>query len=386
MQRTISAMVGKGSVNHNSRKFKAENVDGSRTHLNIDYCNEPIKKIYHELFDEALKIYNEKQTRADRRIENYYEKIRNSKQEKPFYELILQIGDKENMSAESENGQLARQILDEYYRGFQERNPNLKVFSAHLHMDEATPHLHIDFVPFTTGSKRGLDTRVSLKQALAAQGFKGGTRGDTEWNQWVSAEKSALAFVMERHGIEWEHKGMHEKHLSVLDYKKQEREKEIAVLDNKLAEKQDEFCIMIDRIENFDNGERALQNLDESIMNEPEYQLTDPPAMMSARTYKAKFVEPLIARLKSLISTLFARYFKAVDSYHRLNITNGNLYRENETLSKINSKLKSENENLRSEVKDYKLLRKVFGHKQIDELLEQARNIKGHKREKSRSR
>ena len=130
-----------------------------------------------------------------------------------------------------------RQILDEYYRGFQERNPQLKVFSAHLHMDEATPHLHIDFVPFTTGSKRGLDTRVSLKQALAAQGFKGGTRGDTEWNQWVSAEKSALAFVMERHGIEWEHKGTHEKHLSVLDYKKQEREKEITVLDNKLAEK-----------------------------------------------------------------------------------------------------------------------------------------------------
>ncbi len=386
MQRTISAMVGKGSVNHNSRKFKAENVDGSRTHLNIDYCNEPIKKTYHELFDEALKRYNEKQTRADRRIENYYEKIRNSKQEKPFHELILQIGDRENMSAESENGQLARQILDEYYREFQERNPNLKVFSAHLHMDEATPHLHIDFVPFTTGSKRGLDTRVSLKQALAAQGFKGGTRGDTEWNQWVSAEKSALAFVMERYGIVWEHKGTHEKHLSVLDYKKQERQKEIEILDDKLVEKKDEFRIMSDRIENFDNGEKSLQNLDESIMKEPEYQLAEPPAMMSARTYKAKFVEPLIARLKSLISTLFARYFKAVDSYHRLNITNGNLYRENETLSKINSKLKSENENLRSEVKDYKLLRKVFGHKQIDELLEQARNIKGHKREKSRSR
>lgn len=386
MQRTISAMVGKGSVNHNSRKFKAENVDGNRTYLNIDYCNENIKKVYHELFDEALKRYNNKQTRADRRIENYYEKIRNSKQEKPFHELILQIGDKENMSAESENGQLARQVLDEYYRGFQERNPNLKVFSAHLHMDEATPHLHIDFVPFTTGSNRGLDTRVSLKQALAAQGFKGGTRGDTEWNQWVSAEKSALAFVMERHGIEWEHKGTHEKHLSVLDYKKQEREKEIAVLDNQLAEKKDEFRVIADRIENFDNGEKSLQKLDESIMNEPEYQLPEPPAMMLARTYKAKFVEPLISRFKSLISTLFARYFKALDSYHRLNITNGNLYRENEMLSKINSKLKSENENLRSEVKDYKLLRKVFGHKQIDELLEQARNIKGRKRENPRSR
>ena len=386
MKRTISAMVGKGSVNHNSRKFKAENVDGSRTHLNIDYCNENIKKVYHELFDEALEKYNDKQTRADRRIENYYEKIRNSKQEKPFHELILQIGDKENMSAESENGALAREILDEYYRGFQERNPQLKVFSAHLHMDEATPHLHIDFVPFTTGSKRGLDTRVSLKQALAAQGFKGETRGDTEWNQWVSAEKSALAFVMERHGIDWEHKGTHEKHLSVLDYKKQEREKEIAVLDSQLAEKKDDLRVMADRIENFDNGEKSLQKLDENIMNEPEYQLPEPPAMMSARTYKAKFVEPLISRFKSLISTLFARYFKALDSYHRLNITNGNLYRENEKLSKVNEKLSRENENLRAENKDYKLLRKVFGHKQIDDLLEKARNIKGQKRDNTRSR
>ena len=386
MQRTISAMVGKGSVNHNSRKFKAENVDGNRTHLNIDYCNEPIRKVYHELFDDALKRYNDRQTRADRKIENYYEKIRSSKQEKPFHELILQIGDKENMSAESENGTLARQILDEYYRGFQERNPQLKVFSAHLHMDEATPHLHIDFVPFTTGSKRGLDTRVSLKQALAAQGFKGGTRGDTEWNQWVSAEKSALAFVMERHGIEWEHKGTHEKHLSVLDYKKQEREKEINALEDKLVEIKDEFRVMADRIKNFDNGERALQNLDESIMNGPEYQLPEPSAMMSARSYKTKFVEPLVARFKSLISTLFARYFKALDSYHSLNITNGNLYRENEKLSKINGKLTEENTRLRAENKDYSLLRRVFGHKQIDSLLEQARNLKGQKRDYTRSR
>ena len=84
MQRTISAMVGKGSVNHNSRKFRAENVDGTRTHLNIDYCNENIKTVYHELFDEALERYNAKQIRSDRKIKDYYEKIRSSKQ-KSFY-------------------------------------------------------------------------------------------------------------------------------------------------------------------------------------------------------------------------------------------------------------------------------------------------------------
>ena len=234
MKRTISAEVGKGSVNHNSRKFRAENVDGSRTHLNIDYCNERIQTVYHQLFDEALKRYNEKQTRSDRRIPNYYEKIRSGNQEKPFHEIILQIGNKEDMSATGEYAELARRVLDEYYQGFQERNPSLRVFSAHLHMDEATPHIHIDFVPFTTGSKRGLDTRVSLKQALAAQGFKGGTRGATEWAQWVQSEKEQLAAVMERYDIQWEQKGTHEKHLSVMDYKKQEREKEIAALDSDL--------------------------------------------------------------------------------------------------------------------------------------------------------
>ena len=276
MQRTISAMVGKGSVNHNSRKFRAENVDGTRTHLNIDYCNENIKTVYHELFDEALERYNAKQIRSDRKIKDYYEKIRSSKQEKPFHEIILQVGGKGNMNADTENGELAKQILDEYYQGFQERNPQLRVFSAHLHMDEATPHLHIDFVPFTTGSKRGLDTRVSLKQALATQGFKGGSRGDTEWSQWIQSEKEQLAAVMERYGIEWEHKGTHEKHLSVLYYKKQEREKGINALENKLTEKTDEYKPLSDRVRFYDKAVKTLKEMVTALNTSPEYQLPEP--------------------------------------------------------------------------------------------------------------
>lgn len=369
-------MVGKGSVNHNSRKFKAENVDGERSHLNTDYCNEDIKKVYHKLFNEALQRYNDKQTRADRKIDNYYEKIRSGKQEKPFHELILQIGDKDDMSAESENGQLARQILDGYYKDFQERNPNLYVFSAHLHMDEATPHLHIDFVPFTTGSKRGLDTRVSLKQALAAQGFKGGTRGDTEWNQWIQSEKEQLAAVMERNNIEWEHKGTHNKHLSVLDYKKQEREKEVATLDEQIAEKIDEVKSLSDRVQNFDDGIERLQAISDNLDTAPEYNLPEPSGLMSAKSYKTKFVDPLIKKLKSLIKTVFARCFEAWDSYHRLNAANANLYRENQVLSKKNDSLNAENAELKKQNGDYKLLRKVFGDKQIDGLLEQAKQSK----------
>lgn len=376
MQRTISAMVGKGSVNHNSRKFKAENVDADRSHLNIDYCNESIKRVYHELFDEALARYNAKQTRADRKIANYYEKIRSSKQEKPFHELILQIGDKENMSAESENGQLARQVLDEYYRGFQERNPQLRVFSAHLHLDEATPHLHIDFVPFTAGSKRGLDTRVSLKQALAAQGFKGGSRGDTEWSQWVLSEKEQLAAVMERYGIEWEQKGTHEKHLSVLDYKKQERAEELEQLESKIIDKQTEFETLSKRIQNFDKGTASFSQMQSALENAPEYQLPEPQGFMTAKSYKSKVVEPLIKRLKSLVKTLMVRCFQAIDDYQMLNQTNASLYRSNERLKSQNKQLTTDNNRLREEAKDYKLLRKVFGSRQIDSLLEQARQSK----------
>ena len=383
---SISIELGKGALKHNSRIFNTPNTNPERSHLNKEYINDDIKNVYHELFDEAVERYNSKQTRNDRKVKNYYEKICNGKQEKPFHEIVVQIGNKNDFGIDKKTAELAEKALDNYVSTFQKRNPYLRVFSAHMHLDEATPHLHIDFVPFTTGSKRGLDTRVSLKQALAAQGFKGGTRGDTEWNQWVSAEKSALAFVMERRGIEWEHKGMHEKHLSVLDYKKQERATELEQLGAKIEEKQTEFNVLSERVLNYDDGLENLKNVEEMLDTAPEYQLSEPQGFMTAKAYKTKIAEPLIQKLKALVKTALARCFEGWDNYHRLNITNGNLYRENEMLSKINSKLKSENENLRSEVKDYKLLRKVFGHKQIDELLEQARNIKGRKRENPRSR
>lgn len=386
MQRTISAMVGKGSVNHNSRKFRAENVDGTRIHLNIDYCNENIKTVYHELFDEALERYNAKQIRSDRKIKDYYEKIRSSKQEKPFHEIILQVGGKGNMNADTENGELAKQILDEYYQGFQERNPQLRVFSAHLHMDEATPHLHIDFVPFTTGSKRGLDTRVSLKQALATQGFKGGSRGDTEWSQWIQSEKEQLAAVMERYGIEWEHLGTHEKHLSVLEYKKQEREKEVAALGAKIEQKQIEFDVLSERVLNYDKAKDELSNLEIELDTAPKYQLPEPEKFMTAKAYKTKMAEPVVRKLKQLVKTVLARCFEGWDNYHRLNTANAQLYRTNQRLEKVNERLTEENKILKAENKDYSLLRKVFGRKQIDDLLEQARTVKGRKRDNTRSR
>ena len=311
MKRTISAMRGKGSLTHNRRDFIAENVDSSRTPLNIEYRNEDIRTVYHELFDGALARYNEKQTRKDRVIDDYYEKIRTSKQEKLFEELIIQIGNKDDMNASSENGRLARQMLDEYMQSFQQRNPTLRVFSAHLHMDEATPHLHIDFIPFTTGSKRGLETRVSLKKALEALGFTGGTKSHTELNQWIESEKQALASIMARHDIEWAQKGTHEEHLSVLDYKKQERSKEVAALENQIDTLQEQTAVaattLSEKQEQLDDIAPILKNTEKFVRkyDDPERLLPEAGILESGKAFREKKALPILGKLLKYARSLF---------------------------------------------------------------------------------
>ncbi len=311
MKRTISAMRGKGSLSHNRRDFIAENVDSSRTPLNVEYRNEDIRAVYHELFDDALAHYNEKQTRRDRVIDDYYEKIRTGKQEKLFEELIIQIGNKDDMNASSENGQLARQMLDEYMQSFQKRNPTLRVFSAHLHMDEATPHLHIDFIPFTTGSKRGLETRVSLKKALEALGFTGGTKSHTELNQWIESEKQALASIMARHDIEWEQKGTHEEHLSVLDYKKQERSKEVAALETQIGALQEQTAtvetMLSEKQEQLDDIAPILKNTEKFVRkyDDPERLLPEAGMLESGKAFREKKALPILGKLLKYARSLF---------------------------------------------------------------------------------
>nr|WP_258106264.1 MULTISPECIES: plasmid recombination protein [Christensenella] len=387
MKRTISVMLGKGSVSHNSRKFKAANIDSERTSQNITYCNEPIKEVYHELFDEALDRYNAKQKRADRVIDNYYEKIRTGKQEKLFYEVILQIGNKDDMAAVSEDGQLAAKVLDEYMKAFQNRNPNLHVFSAHLHMDEATPHLHIDFVPFTKGSKRGLDTRISLKQALAAQGFIGGARGDTEWSQWVRSEKEQLSQVMERHDIEWHQLGTYDEHLSVMNYKKEQRAKEVAELDVTLSEKQNELerlseKTLVQQLE-IDKYAARLENVQDKFKvakikgkfvaenarrydDDPEFQLPEPKPLMSAKAYHEKVAVPLVAKLKNVIRSILLQFFdKTRELRTALDRANGRV----DGLTRRLAKYEEEIPSLREMEKDYHHLRRGLGEDAADRVI-----------------
>ena len=447
MKRTISFMTGKGSVNHNSRKFHAKNTDPERSCLNVEYCNENVKDVYHELFDEALTRYNEKQTRSDRRIDDYYEKIRSGKQEKPFHEIILQIGDKDNMGAKTENGRLAAKVLDKYMRDFQRRNPTLRVFSAYLHMDEATPHLHIDFVPYTTGSRRGIDTRVSLKQALSALGCKGGTRRETELNQWVAYEKEQLAAVMREYGIEWEKKGTHEKHLSVLDFEKKERAKEVAELEQSISDgkerlsdiqiqhrkavqeteqirqkgeairqevselsetsdllkeqattlAEDKKKLLSDNVKLEKQQKKLQQDIEKMVQSkavmernihaydeDEKWQLPEPAALMSAKAYKDKKAFPLVEKLKETIKALTIKCVQLAEQGKKLK---EKVTRQEQQISRLTDKVMEQSDiidRLQEKTADLGRLERYFGREQVQSIVERSKALEWAEKENKR--
>lgn len=447
MKRTISFMTGKGSVNHNSRKFHAKNTDPERSCLNVEYCNENVKDVYHELFDEALTRYNEKQTRSDRRIDDYYEKIRSGKQEKPFHEIILQIGDKDNMGAKTENGRLAAKVLDKYMRDFQRRNPTLRVFSAYLHMDEATPHLHIDFVPYTTGSRRGIDTRVSLKQALSALGFKGGTRRETELNQWVAYEKEQLAAVMLEHGIEWEKKGTHENHLSVLDFEKKERAKEVAELEQSISDgkerlsdiqiqhrkavqeteqirqkgeairqevselsetsdllkeqattlAEDKKKLLSDNVKLEKQQKKLQQDIEKMVQSkaviernihaydeDEKRQLPEPAALMSAKAYKDKKAFPLVEKLKETIKVLTIKCVQLAEQGKKLK---EKVTRQEQQINRLTDKVMEQSDiidRLQEKMEDLGRLERYFGREQVQSIVKRSKALEWAEKENKR--
>ena len=389
MKRTISAMRGKGSLTHNRRDFIAENVDSSRTPLNVEYRNEDIRAVYHELFDDALAHYNEKQTRRDRVIDDYYEKIRTGKQEKPFEELIIQIGNKDDMNATSENGQLARQMLDEYMQSFQQRNPTLRVFSAHLHMDEATPHLHIDFIPFTTGSKRGLETRVSLKKALEALGFAGGTKSHTELNQWIEAEKQVLASIMARHDIEWEQKGTHEEHLSVLDYKKQERSKEVAALETQIGALQEQTAtaetMLSEKQEQLDDIAPILKNTEKFVQkyDAPERLLPEAGMLESGKAFREKKALPILGKLLKYARSLFRENTELKAKVQKLEKENTAFKSANWNHANEIVKLKMENRELKKDKGKLDALVGRIGNDVLQKLLKETPKEQPKHKEKS---
>lgn len=232
--KTISFPKGRGHLTHNNREFICNNVVPERTSWNRTYIQESLKDAYEKCFGQALRDYNAAQKRKDRQKDDYLKEIENSgNKEKTFYENIVQIGKKTDTSVAGENGTLteeakaAIEVLDRYAKTFQERNPNLYLFNCVMHLDEATPHLHIDYIPVAHGYKNGMKTRNSLTKAFQQMGFaKAVSRKQNETVAWQERERKYLTELCREQGIEVEVLGVQRDNLSLPEYKAAMRELE----------------------------------------------------------------------------------------------------------------------------------------------------------------
>ena len=244
--KTISFPKGRGHLTHNNRDFICNNVVPERTAWNRIYIQEPLKDAYEKCFGQALRDYNAAQKRKDRQKDDYLKEIENSgNKEKDFYENIVQIGKKTDTPVADENGVLteeakaAIEVLDLYAKTFQERNPNLYLFNCVMHLDEATPHLHIDYIPVAHGYKNGMKTRNSLTKAFQQMGFaKAVSRKQNETVAWQEREREYLTELCREQGIEIEVLGVQRDNLSLPEYKAvmrevEELEQQAVVLDKR---------------------------------------------------------------------------------------------------------------------------------------------------------
>ena len=188
---TMSIAKGRGDLRHNNREFRPKNADPQRKDKNIVLVREELQKVYHELFDESVIKYNDTQKRNDRKIKNYFDKIYRSKKEKPFYEFIIQIGNQNEQPSEKKCEAILKEFNDMLIKDY----PSLRVFNSVIHMDESTPHLHIDFVPVGDGYKKGMEKRVSFKRVLKNLGL-------SDFREFQNALFFKLEEISKKHNIE----------------------------------------------------------------------------------------------------------------------------------------------------------------------------------------
>ena len=242
-QKRISFGQGKGSLTHNNREFMADNVDPLRTPQNITFVRQPIGEAYNQLFAESTERYNAKQKRNDRKVHgSYYEHLFGVKpcntvrtaadKRKSFYEDVVQIGKREDSGYGTEDFQLVADCLKKYMEGFQNRNPNFYVFNAVLHMDEATPHLHIDYIP-VGHYKRGQDVQNGIAQALKEMGFGEGKMAIARWR---AAEVEVLNAICLEHGIQPLAPDKARGTLEIPEYKEKRRQADELAVQNAQAE------------------------------------------------------------------------------------------------------------------------------------------------------
>src|SRR5699024_11250173 len=107
----------------------------------------------------------------DRKIDDYFDKVKNDKTLNTQYEFIVQVGTKDDFDLYS-NYKIANEILEEYTENFEDRNPHLKIYNAVIHNDEASQHLHLNVIPVAEGYKKGMRKRPAFNKTIEEKEFE----------------------------------------------------------------------------------------------------------------------------------------------------------------------------------------------------------------------
>src|SRR5690625_3694792 len=290
MSVSLKKSTTKTNIDHNNRtmsdkeKERNSHIDYERSDENKYLIQEDIRDLYKREFGEALENYNAKQRRSDRKIKDYYKHIEASKKTSTQQEMIIQIGDKDDFS-NNENREIVNTILEEWFHDFEKRNPNLKVYNAVIHNDEASPHMHLNFVPVASGYKRGLEKQVAFDRAIIQQDS---TLNKTRpFEDWREKEVQLLEQKLLERGIERKIVGTN-KYKDVNEYKeKKDLEREIKQLEHDLSEKKNELLAFSEEIpiEIETKARRQMKNVEVAAVTNTPYHSIAIAALLPAILY-----------------------------------------------------------------------------------------------------
>jgi len=237
------------------------------------WLDEDPKTAYERLFGEAVKAYNEKQTRPERQITDYYKQICEDSKKKPVYELIIGIYGKKADGTPICSKNDGRRILRAFTEDWERRNPNLKLCGLYYHCDESVGvngsqvgHVHIDYIPVGEGFTRGMAVQSSLSRALEQQGFQSQGTSNTAQMQWEARENQFLATLCTHAGFEVVRGKGSKEHLDTATYKKvkelQELKERQATLVQDIAKKEQEYAEIQDSYESL----KAQKSLSQAVL------------------------------------------------------------------------------------------------------------------------
>lgn len=362
--------AAKGNFNHNRRTNSKvpENVDPTRTAFNKILIDKDIRQVYKEVFGEALAEYNANQVakkHPERQKKDYYSAVCHDKKTEPFREAVVQIGNKDKQLPRWESNE----ILQKFLKRFQKNNPQLVVVGAYIHNDEATPHMHIVYVPVATYSK-GLKKRVSNDKALNQMGYK-------TWNDWKDSQMACLENLVREKGYDREYMHNTDKHEP--DVQKFKRvQKEVVRLANDKLEKMElpdipEPEIKLNPITKTESVKFSKAEFEQikQVINYQQIEITSLEAQKSDLNAELEINKQTINRIKNKpyvlenerLSAELEKNKSKIDKFDEISIQNQQLKNQIDTLNNLqvennNLKLELEKEKQRSE--NFKIIGKLY--------------------------